>query len=226
MEASQRQFIKSTRLGSGAHYLKQLKFFGWNICFLAKKCPLEVWGVFFAEASQRQFSKRTKLESGAHYLEQLKIFLRGCLIFSEKMSVVKWGVFFAEASQRQFNKRTEIQARCTLYRAVEKFFLIPPKPKKMSIRKVRGISHVSLSWTFKVPRRAPGSLNLENWMTVRTEINRHDFRKGNERPTMGTTQRRTGLPVRKRDGENGLIKTHKGGSWLEHFWNCKSGCYR
>ena len=154
------QFNKRTRLGSGAHYLKQLKFFGWNICFLAKKCPLEVWGVFFAEASQRQFSKRTKLESGAHYLEQLKIFLRGCLIFSEKMSVVKWGVFFVEASQRQFNKHTEIQAPCTLYRAVEKFFLIPPNRKNVRC-KVKGVLCGSLSWTFKVLCRTPARWTLK-----------------------------------------------------------------
>ena len=48
---------------------------------------------------------------------------------------------------------------------------------------------------------------LENRMTVQTEINRHDFCKRNERSTKETTQRRAGLPVRKRNGENGLTKS-------------------
>ena len=133
-----RDNLISAQSSSPVHFIWNCwNFYGGNICFLSKKCPLEVWGVFFVEASQRQFNKHTEIQWSALYTERLK-----------------------------------------------NFFWSPPNRKNVRC-KVKGVLCGSLSWTFKVPRRAPGSLNLENWMTVRTEINRHDFRKWNERPHNG-----------------------------------------
>lgn len=132
------QFNKRTRLRSGAHYLKQLKFFGWNICFLAKKCPLEVWGVFFADAAPGQFNRSTKFESDTLYLEQLKIFLRGCLIFREKMSIRSMkGVFSWKPLKDNLVSTQRSRPRALYTERLKNFFWSPPKPKKMSVVKWR-----------------------------------------------------------------------------------------